>query len=153
MATTVVPVGRDAAEPATRRTRTPRPGPGRAAAPGVSRRSWNPNHQRGCKQQLERQGTQTEEDEGPGRLVVAGIACYLDRCLFQCIDLPKNAAQRLTVLGAEVTSAGFLRDFLEQRLIDAHRQELVPEAAQTSASWNGRLPDGTNADSVDLDTE
>src|SRR6185295_6058128 len=101
--------------------------------------------------QLEREGREPEEDQGPGGLLVFRVAGHLDGRLFELVDLTEDAAQRLAVPGAEVAAAGLRGNLPQERLVDADRQQLVTEAAEPPPGRNGRLADGADADGIHLD--
>jgi hypothetical protein len=119
----------------------------------VRRTSWHSHHQRGGQEQLQPQGSNPQENQGTGCLVVAGVPGHLDRRLFQGVDLSKDAAERLAILRSEVAPSGLLGDLLQQRLVDSNRQQLVAKAAQAPPRRNGCLTDGPDPDGVDLDAE
>src|SRR6476646_2376189 len=147
--TIVAPGGCAAAGPATPRTRARRPGPARGTGAAVRRTSRDPNHQRAADEELEGQGGEAEQQQRPGGLLVLGVARYLNRGLLELVDLAEDAAQGLAVARAKVAAAGLVGDLAQQRLVDPHRQELVPEAPQAATRRDRRLTDGAYADGVD----
>src|SRR4051794_10104239 len=151
--TSAGPSGSGAFGPAMRQSRrqAPPPEPGTAAA--ERRRSWHSHHERGTDQELERQCTQPKQNQWPSRLLVASVAGDVDRGLLQRVDLAEDPAEGLTILGPEVSASGFLGDLLQQRLVDAHRQQLVTETAQSSTGWNRCFTDGPHPDRIDLDAK